>query len=121
MRLIGLVLAFSLAFAPVAAGAQQSERIYRIGVLLAASQSTQAPNLDAFREGLRALGHVEGHTYIIEPRWSAGDPNRWPALLSELIRLAVDIIVVPTTGAALAAQKATRTIPIVSSTAGALV
>jgi putative ABC transport system substrate-binding protein len=121
MRRIGLVLAFSLAFAPVAADAQQSERIYRIGVLLAASPSTSAPNLDAFREGLRALGHVEGQTYIIEPRWSGGEVGRWPALVSDLIRLAVDIIVVPTTGAALAAQKATRTIPIVSTTAGALV
>jgi putative ABC transport system substrate-binding protein len=122
MRLIGLVLVFSLAFAPVAAEGQQAEgRIYRIGVLLAASPSTAAPNLDAFREGLRELGHVEGQTYVIEPRWSDGEVDRWPGFVSELIRLAVDIIVVPTTGAALAAQKATRTIPIVSATAGALV
>src|SRR5262245_39955880 len=60
MCLIGLVLALSLVFAPVAADAQQGGRIYRIGVLLAASPSTSAPNLDAFREGLRELGHVEG-------------------------------------------------------------
>jgi putative tryptophan/tyrosine transport system substrate-binding protein len=121
MRRIGLVLLFSLAFAPVAAEAQQAGRIYRIGVLLAASPSTAAPNLDAFREGLRELGHVEGQTYVIEPRWSDGEVDRWPGFISELIRLPVDIIVVPTTGAALAAQKATRTIPIVSTTAGALV
>ena len=122
MRLIGLVLVFSLAFAPVAAEGQQAGgRIYRIGVLLAASPSTAAPNLDAFREGLRELGHVEGQTYVIEPRWSDGEVDRWPGFVSELIRLAVDIIVVPTTSAALAAQKATRTIPIVSATAGALV
>jgi putative tryptophan/tyrosine transport system substrate-binding protein len=119
--LIGLVLVCSLAFAPVAAEAQQAGRIYRIGVLLASSPSTAAPNLDAFREGLRELGHVEGQTYVIEPRWSDGEVDRWPGFVSELIRLPVDIIVVPTTGAALAAQKATRTIPIVSATAGALV
>jgi putative tryptophan/tyrosine transport system substrate-binding protein len=112
----GSMLATSLA-----AEAQQAGRIYRIGVLQAASPSTAAPNLDAFREGLRELGHVEGQTYIIEPRWSDGGVDRWPGFASELIRLAVDIIVVPTTGAALAAQKATRTIPIASSTAGALV
>jgi ABC-type uncharacterized transport system substrate-binding protein len=121
MRLIGLVLAFSLTFGPVAAEAQQAGRIYRIGILLAASPSTPAPNLDAFREGLRELGHVEGQTYVVESRWNDGEPGRWPALVSDLIRLAVDIIVVPTTGAAQAAQKATRTIPIVSTTAGALV
>jgi len=121
MRRIGLVLALSLALAPVATNAPQAGSIYRIGVLLAASPSTSAPNLAAFREGLRALGHVEGQTYVVEPRWSDGDPGRWPALVSDLIQLGVDMIVVPTTGAALAAQKATRTIPIVSATAGALV
>ncbi|PYN83482.1 MAG: hypothetical protein DMD96_02235 [Candidatus Rokuibacteriota bacterium] len=105
---------------PLAADDQRGRRRAG-GVLLAASPSTPAANLDAFREGLRELGHVEGQTYVVEPRWSDGEAGRWPALVSDLIRLAVDIIVVPTTGAALAAQKATRTIPIVSTTAGALV
>jgi putative ABC transport system substrate-binding protein len=114
--IVGSMLATSLA-----AEAQQAGRIYRIGVLLAASPSIATPNLDAFREGLRELGHVEGQTYVIELRWSDGEVDRWPGFVSELIRLGVDIIVVPTTGAAHAAQKATHTIPIVSSTAGALV
>ena len=73
----GSMLATSLA-----AEAQQAGRIYRIGVLQAASPSTAAPNLDAFREGLRELGHVEGQTYIIEPRWSDGEVDRWPGFAS---------------------------------------
>jgi putative ABC transport system substrate-binding protein len=107
--------------APCAGEAQQAGRTYRIGVLLATPPSGAVRGLDAFRQGFRELGHVEGQTYLLELRSNDGDPSRWPALILELIRLHVDILVVPTTGAALAAQEATRTIPIVSSTAGALV
>ena len=64
MRLIGLVLALSLALAPLAAEAQQKEKVYRIGLLSIATVTY----IDAFRQGLRDLGYVEGRTIVIEYR-----------------------------------------------------
>jgi putative ABC transport system substrate-binding protein len=73
------------------------------------------------RELLKELGYLEGRNIAFELRWSEGDTTRWPALVAELIRMPVDLIVAPTTGAAVVARKATRTIPIVSASAGMLV
>jgi putative ABC transport system substrate-binding protein len=83
----------------------------RIGVL--APGSPPLEQFDAFRKGLRDLGYTESQTIILESRWDEGSPARHPSLVADLIRLKVDIIVAGTTPTALAAQKATRTIPIV--------
>jgi putative ABC transport system substrate-binding protein len=102
--------------APLAVGAQQAAKGARIGYLspnLAAS-----PHLpEAFRQGLRDLGYVEGRNVVIEYRSAEGKPERLPALAADLVALKVDVIVAPGTPQALAARQATRTLPIVFATA----
>jgi putative ABC transport system substrate-binding protein len=71
--------------------------------------------LEAFRQGLRELGYVEGQNIAIESRWTEGKDDRLPALAADLVRSKVDIIVAETGAATRAAQQATRTIPIVMS------
>jgi putative ABC transport system substrate-binding protein len=95
------------------AGAQQGARIPRIGILWVYAPSANSVFADAFRQGLRALGYVEGRTILLEERWAEGKFDRLPSLARELVRLNVDVIVTASTPAAQAAQQATRTIPIV--------
>src|SRR5258708_19518641 len=101
----------ALGAAPLAAEAQQAAKIARIGYLspgLAAS-----PHLpEAFRQGLRDLGYVEGRNVVIEYRDAEGKPEGLPALAPELVALKVDVIVVASTPPALPAQHPTKTIPI---------
>jgi putative ABC transport system substrate-binding protein len=101
--------------APLAAEAQEG-KVARIGWLAV----NLAPNLqfsEAFRQGLRDLGYVEGRNVVIEYRDAEGKYERLPALAAELVALKVDVIVAPTTPQALAAKQATRTIPIVFAAA----
>jgi ABC-type uncharacterized transport system substrate-binding protein len=118
MRLIGLavVLSVSLALTPLAAEAQQAGKVYRIGVLETMSATLNTANLNAFRQGLRELGYVEGRDFVIEYRSADGRPESFPGLATELVRLKVDLIVTRGTPAALAAEKATESIPIVMAT-----
>jgi ABC-type uncharacterized transport system substrate-binding protein len=93
--------------------AQQPGKAFRIGWLGGASASAVAGRLDAFRQGLRELGYVEGKNIVIELRSAEGKPDRLPDLAAELVRLKVDVIV---TGGPLptgSAKQATSTIPIV--------
>ncbi len=109
MRLIGLVLALSLALAPLAAEAQQKGKVYRIGLLSIATVTY----IDAFRQGLRDLGYVEGRTIVIEYR-EAQSYERLPELAKELVGLKPDIIV--SAGGSLVARAVkavTSTIPVV--------
>jgi putative ABC transport system substrate-binding protein len=99
---------------PLAARAQR-EKVYRLGIL-AITRDLPRPWDGLFR-GLRDHGYVEGQNLIIERRYSEGQGERWPELASELVGLKVDAIVVSTTPAALAAKKATSTIPIIIATA----
>jgi len=108
-------LAWTLA-TPLAAGAPQAGKVWRIGVLETTSPSLNTTNLDAFRQGLRELGYVEGRNFVIEYRSADGRPERFPSLASELVRLRVDLIVTRGTPAVLAAKKATGSIPIVLAT-----
>ena len=101
---------------PATAAAQQAAKVVRIGIL-ANLPRTEAQGADlwgAFVQGLRELGYVEGQNLRIEERSSEGKYERLPALAAELVRLKVDIIVVPADQNARAAQQATRTIPIVA-------
>jgi putative tryptophan/tyrosine transport system substrate-binding protein len=100
---------------PLAARAQQSRRVARIGYLDFASFSFSASYISAFREGLRNLGYVEGENLQIEFRFAEGENNLLPGLATELIRLNVDVIVTYATGVP-AAQSVTSTIPIVMAT-----
>jgi putative ABC transport system substrate-binding protein len=106
-------LAGSLLAAPLAAEAQQAAKIARIGYL--ATNLAGLPHLhEAFRQGLRDLGYVEGRNVVIEYRDAEGKLERLPALAAELVALKVDVIVAAAgTLPALAAKQATKTLPIV--------
>ncbi len=104
--------------APLAADAQQAANVARIGFLSPPSPADAALRLDAFRQGLRELGYVEGQTIAIEYRFAEGRPERLPALAAELVRLQVDVIVATAPPAPEAAKQATSTIPIVFCLSG---
>ena len=106
------VLSGSLLAAPLAAQAQQAERVYRIGFLFYGSPGP-SPEIDAFRRGLREAGYIEGQSIAIEYRFAEGDVGRLPALAVELARGKPDVMVTPGTPASLAAKQATSTIPVV--------
>ena len=115
-RFIGTVASGLLA-APLAAEAQQAAKVPRIGYLLG-NLATSPHLLEAFRQGLRDLGYVEGRNVVIESRDAEGKLERLPALAVELVALKVDVIVVGGTPQALAAMQATRTLPIVFAAVG---
>jgi len=109
---------FALLFAlSLPAEAQQTGKVYRIGLLslmYPASPSTVPSTIEAFRQGLRELGYVEGKNIVIEYRYAEGKPDRLPDLASELVRLKLDVIfTVGSTQPALALKNVTKTIPIV--------
>jgi ABC-type uncharacterized transport system substrate-binding protein len=93
--------------------AQQPKKLVRLGYLAAVSAAADAPRLEAFRQGMRDLGYVEGQNMIIDYRHEAGNFERLPELAAELVGQKPDVLVTVTTNAALAAKKATTTIPIV--------
>jgi len=95
------------------ASAQQPTKIPRIGFLSAVSRSTISARIEAFRQGLRELGYVEGKNIVIEYRSAQGKLDRVPDLAAELVRLKVDIIVTTGPPATRAAKERTATIPIV--------
>src|SRR5262249_39738697 len=76
--------------APVAAEAQQAGRVYRVGIIQTSSPDLYMPLVDAFRQGLRELGWVEGKNINLELRTAAGNLDRLPAIVAELLRLGVD-------------------------------
>src|SRR5881296_1506179 len=119
MRLIGLgvIFTFSLVLAPLAAEGQAG-KIYRIGMLETTSMALNAANLDAFRQGLRELGYVEGRSFMTEYRSADGRRERFPELATELVRLKVDVILTRGTPAVMAAKNATGTIPVVMAASG---
>ena len=106
------IVAAGLAIARSAAEAQQASKVARIG-FLATNLAVIPPLRDAFLQGLRDLGYVEGRNVVIEYRDAEGKLERFPALAAELVALKVDVIVAPTTPATVAAKQATKTIPIV--------
>jgi len=118
MRPIGLVLVLSLALAPLAAGAQLATKVRRVGLLITGSSQGVQPLLDAFRQGLRELGYVEGQSIAIEYRWAEGKYERLSDLATELVRLKLDVIVAVATPAVQAAKQATKAIPIVMLSVG---
>jgi ABC-type uncharacterized transport system substrate-binding protein len=103
---------FALCF-PVEA--QQPTKLARIGHLDATSPSTNPNRNEAFRQGIRELGYLEGKNIVIEWRFADGKADRLPALAAELVRLKVDVIVSGGSTATQAARKATSTIPIIMS------
>jgi putative tryptophan/tyrosine transport system substrate-binding protein len=112
------MLGGSMFAAPLAAEAQQAGKVARIGYMVL---SSDAPRFrEAFRQGLRDLGYIEGRNFVLEIRSAESKPERYPALAAELVALKVDVIVVSGGGtpAALAAKQATGTLPIVFTNVG---
>jgi putative ABC transport system substrate-binding protein len=110
-------LLLSLIVAPLAVDTQPTKQVPRVGYLSIGSSTDPARlrRFEAFRQGLRERGYVEGQTIALEPRWAEGMYERYPALAADLVRVPVDVIVAVGGAAAKAAQHATRTIPIVMS------
>jgi putative ABC transport system substrate-binding protein len=99
--------------APLAAGAQQANKVWRIGFLEAGSSSANRHFLDAFRQGLRELGYTEGQQIVIEDRWADGRSEQFPGLVAQLVGLQPDVIVVSSTPGARAVNAGARTIPAI--------
>src|SRR5262245_53833423 len=111
------VFAGGILAAPLAPVAQQHDRIPRVGYLSPGSpdDSVRLRRFEAFRQGLRELGYVDGENIAIESRWAEGNYDRYPALAADLVRVKSNVIVAVGGAATQATQRATKTIPIVMS------
>jgi putative ABC transport system substrate-binding protein len=118
-RTIGLLitLALGLLMAPLLAVAQPAGRVPKIGFLSGSSAPAIAREFEAFTQGLRELGYIEGQTMAIEPRYAEGRVEQLPALAAELAALPVEVFVVNVNRVAEAVQQTTTQIPIVMTTA----
>jgi putative tryptophan/tyrosine transport system substrate-binding protein len=116
---VGVIVTLTLGLlaAPVISTAQQPATIPRVGVLAPAPPGPRL-DLDAFRQGLRDLGYVEGQNILLEYRYADWQFDRLPALAAELVQLNPDVIYTFTTAGVLAAKQATTTVPIVVSAGG---
>jgi putative ABC transport system substrate-binding protein len=112
-KMIICLLAAALLFTASFAEAQQPGKVPRIGYLITSSPSAIAPRMEAFQQGLRELGYVEGKNIVIERLHAEGKLDRLPELAAELVRLNVDVIVTSGPTATRPAKGATSTIPIV--------
>ncbi len=111
------VLSGGLLAAPLAAEAQQAGKVYRIAYVSPGSRA-EARVFDALRQGLRERQLIEGHNLVIERRYAEGNGvERWRALMAEVVAMKVDLIVTVSTGVALEAKNATRSIPIIMAVA----
>jgi len=108
-----LIVALALLAVPLAADAQQAPKMAKIGWLHPATPAATTHLLEAFRQGLRELGYVEGKTFVLLPRYGEARDERLPELARELVSLKVDVIVVGYDPAIAAVKQQTRTIPIV--------
>ncbi len=112
-RAVVTLLCLALVAAPLAVEGQAVARVPSVGILWIAPKPVVSPLHEAFRQGLRGLGYIEGETIVIEPRFADGKVERLAGLAEELVRLKVDVIVAPSTPAVRAAKQATTVVPIV--------
>src|SRR5262245_48547465 len=103
----------SILAGPVTVYVNRTGKLYVVGSLCPYSSSIAAPFAGAFRQGLSDAGYVEGRNIVVEERWAEGSFDRLPSLAADLVGRKVDIMLVASTPAVQAAQKATQTIPIV--------
>ena len=108
----------ALALTPGAVRAQPPGKLTRIGRLSPQSAEVDAPFLSAFRQALQELGWVEGRTFTVVGRFADGKPDRLPQLAASLVQDGVDVILAGSNPGALAAKRATSTVPIVMVTTG---
>src|SRR5262249_33263540 len=105
-------LAGAAMLSPMAA-AETPSKPHRIGLLMTTTPLAASHIVAAFADGLRELGHVEGKDVVFEYRWAEGQPERFAEMTADLVRQRVDVIVASSQAPALAAKRATQTIPIV--------
>jgi putative tryptophan/tyrosine transport system substrate-binding protein len=116
-KVIGLALGTLLLALSFSAEAQQPKKIPRIGYVSGSGDANNpGPYVEAFRQGLRDLGYIEGKNIVVEYRYAEGNNERLPSLVAELVQLKVDVVVVVALPAIRAAKQATKTIPIVMVT-----
>lgn len=115
-KLLGLAI-LAVLWAAAALGAQRAT-VPQIGLLFLPTRPAHAHLLEAFQQGLRELGYVEGQNIAIEYRYAEGKRDRLPELAAELVALKVDVIVTASSPAIKALQQATTTIPIVFAATG---
>ncbi len=114
-RLLWLLTVLLLASSHLAE-AQQPKKIPRIGYLATGSANTGKTNLEAFRQGLRDLGYIEGKNLRVEYRFAEEKQDRVPGLVAELLQLKVDVLFVPSLPGIRAAKQATKMVPVVMLT-----
>ena len=115
-RIFVLVCLLPAVFLPTVSAAQQAKKVPRIGfVNTEGSPRAPGPQFEAFRQGLRELGYIEGENIFIELRYPEEKPERTASLVTELVQLKVDLLVLGAQPAIRAAKQATKTIPIVLS------
>jgi putative ABC transport system substrate-binding protein len=112
---VNRIISSSLLLQPLLSIAQQSQKLFRVGFLLAGARLARSDDyqFDALAQGLRELGYIEGKNVVFERRWAGGSNERLAELATELVRLPVDVIVAQGPGGLHAAARATKTIPIV--------
>ena len=115
---IGFIITLGILLGSLAAQAQQTGNVYRIGFLGNSTAALETNLVGPFREGLRELGYVEDRNVLIEYRWAEGKYDRFPALIGELLALKVAVIVTAGTPATLAVKKATTSVPLVMTAVG---
>src|SRR5262245_56604457 len=98
---------------PIMTEALQPPKVARVGYLAAVSAAADAPRAEAFRQGLRDLGYVEGQVITIAYRYEASNFERLPELAAELLRFKIDVLVTVTTNAAIAGKNAAGPVPLV--------
>jgi putative tryptophan/tyrosine transport system substrate-binding protein len=113
MRKIISIISLTLALAFIHPAQAQQPKIPRIGYLVSGSRTDSSPGSDAFRQGLRDLGYIEGKNIVLEYRYAERKLDRSPSLMAELVQLKVDVIFVSFLPGIRAAKEATKTIPIV--------
>jgi len=106
-------LAGAVMLPPMAADAETPAKARRIGLMMSTTPVAASHIVAAFADGLRELGHVEGKNVVFEYRWAEGKPERFAEMAADLVRQKVDVIVASSQAPALAAKRATKTIPIV--------
>jgi putative ABC transport system substrate-binding protein len=112
---VAAALTLSLLAAPLVVEAQQAGKIPRVGVMAIGSGTPPSPTYEAFRQGLRDLGWIEGQNIIVDVRWTP-TVDRLPEMAAEFVRMRVDVIFAASSTQVEPARQATKTIPIVFAT-----
>jgi putative tryptophan/tyrosine transport system substrate-binding protein len=119
MKAVAILVAIQILTFAFSVAAQQPKKVFRIGYLSAIDSSSDSPRAEGIRAALRELGYIEGQNIVIDYRYAEGKADRAPELAAELVRLKVDLIMVPAgTSPTRAAKNATKTIPIVMTGQG---